>query len=295
MKKAKWLIIYPWIAFFILGHSPLFSQEDLLSLIADDPITEYATAGFKTNRVINLHSFENTAGGVLDFKINHRFGYFSAGIHELFGLDQSSVRLAFDYGLTENLQMGLARSSVDKVIDGYGKYRILRQTTGGGNMPVTVSMVAGFALKTNPFSLADRDYAFSHRLAYHTQLIVGRKFNRNFSLQLVPGYVHRNLVSTASESNDVWNVGVAFRQKLTNRISVNGEYIYVLPGQLRDEYRNSLSLGFDIETGGHVFQLHVSNSTLIHEPGFITQTNGNILDGDIRFGFNVSRVFTVSN
>ena len=269
----------------------LTGQEDLLSLIDEGPVTEYATAGFKTNRVINLHSFENTAPGVLDFKINHRFGYLSAGVNELFGLDQSSVRLAFDYGITDNIQIGLARSSVDKVIDGYVKYRFLRQQTGARHIPLTMALVGGIGVKSNPFSNPDREYAFTHRLTYHTQLIIGRKFSQNFSMQLVPGLVHRNLVTTNAETNDVWNVGVGFRQKITQRIAINGEYVYVLPNQLGPDYKNSISIGFDIETGGHVFQLHFTNSTLIHEAGFITQTNGNVLDGDIHFGFNISRVF----
>jgi len=277
--------------FFILSIS--YSQDDLLSLIEEEPMKVYASAGFKTNRVINLHSFENTAGGVMDFKINHRFGFLSSGIDEFFGLDQSSVRLALDYGITDVFQIGLARSSADKVIDAYTKYKLLRQSTGPGAMPVSAAFVLGLGMKSNSFPDASRDYSFSHRLKYHAQLILGRKFNKNFSLQFVPGYVHRNLVSKAEESNDVWNLGVAFRQKLTKRVAINAEYIYVLPGQLDEKYNNSISIGFDIETGGHVFQLHFTNSTLIHEAGFITETNGNVLDGDIHFGFNVSRVFTL--
>lgn len=281
------------ILLLFLGFSSMYAQDDLLSMLGEEKRTDYIKAGFKTNRVINLHSFEHTSAGVLDFKINHRFGFMSAGIHELFGLDQSSVRLAFDYGLSDTWQIGLARSSTDKVIDGYTKYKFLRQSTGEKNMPVSALLVAGFAIKTNPFLDEEKDYAFNHRLRYHAQLIIGRKFNNNFSLQLVPGYVHRNLVSTSVVKNDVWNIGMGLRYKLSKRVAINGEYIYVLPNQLDDQYRNSLSLGLDIETGGHVFQLHVTNSTHMHEPGFITETSGNIGEGDIRFGFNVSRVFTV--
>lgn len=288
--QSKHLIL---LVFFIIFQTANYGQEDLLSLLDEKESTVYATAGFKTNRVINMHSFENTAAGVLDFKINHRFGFFSAGIHELFGLDQSSVRLAFDYGITDTWQIGLARSSTDKVIDAYSKYKFLRQSSGERTIPVSAILVLGFGLKTNPFLNEENDYAFSHRLKYHAQFILGRKFNKNFSLQVVPGVVHRNLVATQIEKNDVWYVGLGFRQKLTKRIAINGEYIYVLPGQLAEDYQNSISLGFDIETGGHVFQLHFTNSTLIHEPGFITETRGNVLNGDIRFGFNISRVFTL--
>ena len=278
-------------SFLIITFS--FGQEDLLSLLGEEETSEITSAGFKTNRVINLHSFENTSAGVLDFKINHRFGFLSAGVNELFGLDQSSVRLAFDYGITDTWQIGLARSSTDKVIDGYTKYKFMRQQTGKKNIPVSAALIAGFGLKSNPFINESNDYLFAHRLRYNVQLLVGRKFSRNFSLQIIPGLVHRNLVATPDISNSVWNIGMAFRQKLSKRLSINAEYIYVFEDQLGEEFRNSLSIGFDIETGGHVFQLHFTNSTLIHEPGFITETRGNILDGDIRFGFNVSRVFNV--
>jgi len=281
-------------AFFALMIMPVLrSQEDLLSLLDERPVREFATAGFKTNRVINLHSFELTPAKTADFKINHRFGYISSGIHEMFGLDQSSVRIGLDYGVTDNLQLGIGRSSVDKVIDGYVKYRILRQSSGPGSFPLSVIAVLGSGVKTNPFAEEDRDYALSHRLDYSVQLIVGRKFSPAFSMQLVPGVVHRNLVSTSTEKNDVWNLGMAFRQKISKRIAVNGEYIYVLPGQLAGDLHHSISIGLDIETGGHVFQLHFTNSTLSHEAGFITATRGDILDGDIHFGFNVSRVFSL--
>jgi Membrane bound beta barrel domain (DUF5777) len=106
--------------------------------------------------------------------------------------------------------------------------------------------------------------------------------------------VHRNLVRTKTEKNDVYALGVAARQKLTKRLAINAEYVYVPDGQLADGYRNSLSIGFDIETGGHVFQLHFTNSTSMIEKGYIAETSGNWLDGDIHFGFNVSRVFTVA-
>lgn len=289
MKKK-----FPFIVILLLPFFLNAQELDLLSLVEEEKQKEYVTAGFKTNRVINLHSFENTSKGVLDFKINHRFGFLSSGINEFFGLDQSSVRLAFDYGLSDVWQIGIARSSSDKVIDAYSKYKFLRQSSGPGSFPFNASLVLGFGLKSNAFANEEYDYAFKHRLKYNAQLIIGRKFSKNFSLQIVPGYIHRNLVRSNLEKNDVWNLGFAFRQKLTKRIAINGEYIYVFPGQLAEELKNSISIGFDIETGGHVFQLHFTNSTLIHEAGFITETRGDILNGDIHFGFNVSRVFTIN-
>ena len=276
-----------------IGLKAQDEEEDLLSLIEDPEITNYTFATFKTNRVINLHSVENTAGGVLDFKISHRFGFLNGGFYDLFGLDQASIRIGADYGLTNNLMVGFGRSSYEKTYDGFIKYKFLRQSTGARRMPITAALMASSAIKTVPFSEPDRENYFSSRLYYTFQAIIGRKFSEGFSLQISPTMVHRNLFKTWDESNDVYAMGVGGRIKLTKRMSINGEYIYVLPNQIGPDYRNSLSVGVDIETGGHVFQLHFTNSTSMIEKGFVTESVGNWLDGGIHFGFNVSRVFTI--
>ncbi len=276
----------------------LVAQEDLLSLLGDEeaPNTEinYIKASFKTNRVINLHSLESTSAGVLDVKISHRFGFINGGVSELFGLDAATIRIGADYGITDRLTVGFGRSSFEKTYDGFLKYKLLWQSTGAKKMPITLSLLASTAIKTLPFQNPDRENYFSSRLYYTYQLILGRKFSEALSLQVSPTVVHRNMVRTNTESNDVYSIAVAARQKLTKRLAINAEYIYVLPDQLADGYRNSLSIGFDIETGGHVFQLHFTNSTSMIEKGYINETVGNWADGDIHFGFNVSRVFTVA-
>lgn len=268
-------------------------EQDLLTLLGREETTEYATASFKTNKVINLHSLENTASGVLDVKISHRFGFVNGGFYELFGLDQSTIRLGLDYGISERLAIGVGRSSYEKTYDGFIKYKVLRQRTGLRKMPVTVAVLGTAAIQTLKWTDPNRDNLFSSRLYYVGQLIIGRKFSNSFSFQLSPTLLHRNLVQTFEEENDVFALGLGGRIKLTNRLSLNMEYIYTLPGQLADQYRNTLSLGFDIETGGHVFQLHFTNSTSMIEKGFIAETIGDFGNGDIHFGFNISRVFTI--
>lgn len=270
-----------------------FAQEDLLSLLGDEEETQYTTASFKTNRVVNLHSLENTAAGVLDIKISHRFGFVNQGAYELFGLDNATIRIGGDLGITDALMIGVGRSSFEKTYDGFAKLKLLRQSTGKKKMPVTVALFGSAAIKTLRFEDPDRENFFSSRMFYTGQLIIGRKFSEGFSLQFSPTVVHRNLVATTDENNDVFAVAVAARQKLTNRMSINAEYIYVPSGQILDTYENSFSIGFDIETGGHVFQLHFTNSTSMIEKGFVTETIGAWGDGDIHFGFNISRVFTV--
>jgi Membrane bound beta barrel domain (DUF5777) len=290
MKKILLLMI-PLSIWAIKG----FSQKDtsLLSLIETEEEINYTKYSFKTNRIINLHSLENTAQGVMDVKISHRFGTVDEGIYNLFGMDVATQRIGVDYGITDQFTVGVNRNSVRKAFDGFVKYKFLRQSTGKRNMPITAAIMTSAAIETQKWDNPDRDNYFSSRLFYTTQLIVGRKFNDYFTLELVPTYIHRNLVKTTDEKNDVYALGVGGRIRLTRRMTFNGEYIYVLPNQLSSAYKNSLSIGLDIETGGHVFQLHFTNSTSMSEYGFITQTEKNWGKNAVRFGFNVSRVFTL--
>lgn len=294
MQTIKLLFIFSLLLF---SSSIVIAQDDLLDLLGEDenaePEIEFVKASFKTTRVINSHSLENPAGGVLDIKISHRFGFLNGGVYELFGLDQASIRIGGDYGITDALMIGLGRSSFEKTYDGFVKWKLVRQSKGARQIPVTLALMSGIAVNTLKWRNPDRENYFSSRLYFTHQLILGRKFSESTSLQLMPTLVHRNLVETTAEQNDVLALGIAGRQKLSKRVALNFEYYYVLRDQILENYTNSLSLGFDIETGGHVFQLHFTNSTSMIEKGFVTETVGKWLDGDIHFGFNVSRVFTV--
>jgi hypothetical protein len=282
------------IVIFCLFSGVLQAQnDDLLSLLGDEKTTDYANASFKTNRVINLHSLESTAGGVLDFKISHRFGTLNGGFYELFGLDAATMRFGFDYGISDVFTVGVGRSNFEKTYDGFVKYKFLRQSSGQKNMPITAALLFTSAIQTLKWANPERDNYFSSRMYYTTQLIIGRKFSEEFTLQLSPTLVHRNLVQTNAEKNDVYALGTAGRIKLSKRIALNAEYIYLLPNQVAADIINSFSVGFDIETGGHVFQLHFTNSTSMIEKGFIAGTTNSWSNGGVHFGFNVSRVFTV--
>ena len=268
-------------------------EDDLLSLLGGDEEQSYTSATFKTTRIINMHSVENAAAGVMDFRISHRFGFINTGAYDLFGLDQALMRIGLEYGVTSRLMVGFGRSNVNKAYDSFLKYKILRQGSGKRNIPVSVSYFASAVCNTVKWANPNRDNYFSSRMQYTHQLLIGRKFNNDLSLQLTPTLVHKNLVPTLQDKNDILAMGFGGRYKLTQRFSVNGEYIYVLPNQISSTFYNSLSLGVDIETGGHVFQLHLTNSTSMLEPGFITESVGQWKKGGIHFGFNVSRVFTV--
>ena len=160
-------------------------------------------------------------------------------------------------------------------------------------MPVTVVGLGTMCIETLKWKDPDRENLFSSRLYYAAQLIIGRKFSNEFTFQVSPSWVHRNLVETAAEKNDVWGLGFAGRFKLNKRLSLNTEYIYLLPNQVAEGIFNSFSIGFDIETGGHVFQLHFTNSISMIERGFIAETDDSWLDGGVHFGFNISRAFTI--
>jgi hypothetical protein len=271
------------------------NDDDLLSLIGGEEEQTYTTATFKTTRIINMHSVENAAAGVMDFRISHRFGFINTGAYDLFGLDQALMRIGLEYGITNRLMVGMGRSNVNKAYDSFLKYKILRQGIGKHNIPLSISYFASAVCNTVKWADPNRDNYFSSRMQYTHQLLIARKFNNDLSLQLTPTLVHKNLVPTLQDKNDILAMGFGGRYKLTQRFSVNGEYIYVLPNQITSTFYNSLSLGVDIETGGHVFQLHLTNSTSMLEPGFITESVGQWKNGGIHFGFNVSRVFTVKD
>lgn len=301
MKKIYLLALVLMTTGLFLPQSLLAQEEDLLSLLGDENTTDYTTATFKANRVVNGHSIENTAKGVLDTKFSHRFSPVRQGLYDMFGLDGATIRIGADYGVTDRLMIGFGRSNTEKIIDGFAKYKILRQCSGAKNIPFTLSYLIDAQIKTVKFADQERDNRFTDRIFYTHQVLIGRKFNSRFSLQIMPTVVHRNLTASANDKNDVFSIGAAGRIKLTKRVALNAEYYYVPEGQIESPYANSLSIGFDIETGGHVFQLHFTNAANMTYKGFITETQedwffkdgaGKMLSG-IRFGFNISRVFTL--
>ncbi|NDC77684.1 MAG: hypothetical protein EBZ67_07420 [Chitinophagia bacterium] len=281
------------ILFLAISSSVCAQQtDDLLSLVEKDAKQqkEYVKSAFKSSRVINGHSMEFLAPGLMDFRILHRFGLINQGYSNFFGLDQASMRMGFDFGITRNLMLGVGRSTYRKEVDGFVKYAPIQQSVEGGS-PVTVALVAGVTLNTLPWANPSIRNYFSSRLAYYYQAIVGRKFNEAFTLQVAPTLVHNNLVPLASQPNDVVALGIGGRYKVTKRIALTWDYHHLFNGIVAGQNTHPLSLGMDIETGGHVFQLHVSNAVGMNERAFVTETTGKWTNGDIRFGFNLSRVF----
>lgn len=278
-----------------------WAQDDLLDLLKDENTkANPVLATFKGTRIITGQSNENISKKHLNFLILHRFGEIKddAWYYSFLGIDAATVRLALDYGITDKLMVGIGRSSVAKIYDFNVKYKIAQQTIGGkNNFPVAISYYGNMGINTTTFTDPTRNNFFSSRLNFCNQLIIARKVSPNISLQITPTMVHRNLVTKTSDPNTVYALGLGGSFKITRSTRFNVEYYPRLNG--RDEltangkaYNDYLALGFDIETGGHVFQLMFSNSTYMYEQGFVAQTTGSWSDLGIRLGFNLSRTFS---
>jgi hypothetical protein len=279
-----------YLIIFALVCSPIVkAQDDLLSLLELEDAPQEVTATFKGTRIINGQSVELPAKGNLQFLIEHRFGTINSGAYELWGLDQAQMRMSFDYGLTNNTAIGLARNSFQKTFEASIKSRLVSQKMNGGS-PISITSYNAVFANSIRWANPERANLFSSRLSYAHQIMIARKFNSSLSLQLTPSLIHRNLVDKKDINNDYVALGIGGRYKLTKRVSLNAEYFYQFK-RLNELFENSLSIGFDIETGGHVFQLHVTNSQGMFERAFIGETTGKWSAGDLYFGFNISRVF----
>ncbi|MAY84120.1 MAG: hypothetical protein CMP59_08305 [Flavobacteriales bacterium] len=275
------------------------AQDDLFDMLEEneEPVTNYTFATFKTTRLVSGHSVETNSAGVLQFMIQHRFSRINDGWRSLYGIDNATIRLGFEYGVTDNLNIGIGRSSFEKVFDGTIKYRFLRQKSGAENFPFTATWVSSTYINSLEWANPERENYFSSRMSFHHALLMARKFE-GFSIQLMPTLVHRNLVLTEEDQNTIFSMGAGASIQITGSLRANIEYYYLLPDQIAspvngEEVQNALSIGVDIETGGHVFQLHITNSRGMTERYLVGETTGKWLDGDIHFGFNVSRVFTL--
>jgi hypothetical protein len=283
------------IFIFSLACYQLYAQDStsLINGLEEKAVTEKITGTFKSTRVINAHSTEMLHKGELDFRIMHRFGSLRTGYKQLFGLDNASMRMSFDYGLSNNFMIGVGRSTILKDLDAFVKTRILQQSKGEKAIPISLLFAVGYIVTTQEsFDLVKP--TFGDRSSYYMQMIIGRKFSRKLSMQLSPILVHNNTTLNPTDDNNIFGIGIGARYKVSKRIALMTDYHYSV-GELGSAKKNILSLGVDIETGGHVFQLHFSNATGMNEKGYLTQTTGDFFKGDIRFGFNLSRIFNVGN
>lgn len=286
-------------SFIISSSSAFFAQspDDLLNMLAEKPKKEYASATFKTTRLINFHTVEVLSRRSLDFRISHRFGDFNSGAYNAWGVDGgANIRLALEYCHGSRLMFGLGRTSGKKIADGFVKYRLLKQTTKGGGMPVSITLFSSVYHTFMQNILIDGLNKYQNipdRLSYCNQIMIARKFNSRFSLQLTAAMVHVNLVDKIFDKNDCFVAGAVTRFKFTKRQAITIEYGLRLNKYSKEKYYDSFGIGYDLETGGHVFQIHLTNSFGLTEDQYFMYTNTSWDNWGIRLGFNISRVFSL--
>lgn len=288
------------LTLFCLISTRVFSQDDLMKMLDDENKNQtiYTAATFKATKLINGQTIETVGKNQLNFWISHRFGAINSGfIDNFFGLDEARIRLGLEYGITNQLTVGIGRSSQEKMYDFYGKYKLLRQSN---SMPVTLTLYGSNAISTVATGstlesgTVMKYYDNIERMTYTGQILLARKFSEKFSLQVMPTFLHFNRAETVNTPNNMVALGVGGRMKLSKRLSISGEYYYAdFNRPANSNYYNSLALGLDIETGGHVFQFHLTNSRGMIERQFIAQTTKQWSDGGIFYGFNIARSFSL--
>jgi len=273
------------------------SADDLLNMVAEKPKKEYATATFKTTRLINFHTVEVLSRRSLDFRISHRFGDFKSGAYNAWGIDGgANIRLALEYCHGSRLMFGIGRTSGKKIADGFLKYRVLKQTTKGGGMPISLTLFTSVYhtfMQNVIIDGVNKYQSIPDRLSYCNQIMVARKFSPRFSLQLTAAMVHVNLVEKITDKNDCFVLGAVTRFKFAKRQAITLEYAHRLNKYSKDKYYDSFGIGYDLETGGHVFQMHLTNSFGLTEDQYFMYTNTSWENWGIRLGFNISRVFSL--
>jgi hypothetical protein len=274
------------VLLLILIFSQSLQAQDLMDMLVEEASIEYTQATFKDSRIVNAQSNEQAAKGELKFMVQHRFGPTNLGGYALWGLDDSKVRMGFEYGLSPSIALKLGRSSDQKEFDLSAKVKALKQTQ---DIPFAISFyTATFFKHPSINERAKNSFNWSDQFSFANQLIFVKKVNTNLSFALLPTYL---IFSKVEQANNGMFCGVGGRYKLFKRISLNAEYFYAFQ-EFDERQQNNLSLGFDIDTGGHVFSLHLSNSRGMNERAFLMDTSGNWLEGDVYFGFNISRVFS---
>ncbi len=287
LRILKYTAVLIWLLLSLIHFSSAQETEE----------TVYTTQTFYGTRVMNGHSTETTPKGKLELRLQHRMGRLDQGVYELFGLDQAAFRFGFEYGITDWLMVGTGRATTEKFYDGFVKAKILRQSTGKKNMPVSLLAYAGIGLQSTRWPDDGRNYRFSSRLSYVYQLIIGRKFIDRIGIQLAPTLVHRNLVVAREDHNDIFALGVTARVRFSRRAAFAMEYYWVPKGQIYSDYkesgvRDNFSAGVEIFTGKHVFEIFLTNGIGMTEKQFITQSTEDWFRG-VRIGFNMTRLFTL--
>ena len=279
----KYFFIYFGLIFSV------FAQDDLLDLINEEPASLLpVTATFKATRIVNSQSIELARPKTLEFMIQHRFGSMKNGLYDLFGMDGAAMRFDLKYGINRRISVGAGRSSLNKNYDVFSKIKVLNQTNV---FPIAMALFTKIEIETlkRENDISDK---LVNRLTYDTQLLIARKLSENVSFQFMPTWIHHNLVKTFDDDHDLFSMGVGGRLKFTKQISINADRFFPL-GDRDTDFTQSWGVGFDIQTGGHVFQIMVTNVQGSYESAYIENASGTIDEMNIYLGFNITRVFSL--
>ena len=238
-------------------------------------------------KIVNLESTKLAAKGDLYFIVAHRFGSVKDGFEGFFGLDNANTQIKFVYGLEDWLTISAARSEL--AYDFSTKYTLLSQVKDG--FPVSIAGFTSLAINNTLKESLYPKLTFDNRLTYVGQLLISRKYSEKLSLEIAPTIFHENFNENPMQDNTQYAIGFGGRYKLSKRWSLNIDYAAHLNRASNSVFKNPLSIGFDLETGGHVFQMHFTSSQGIHEAGYLGQTTGDWAKGDVFFGFNLLRAF----
>jgi len=267
----------------------------LCSLWGQEPppeVPEPVLATFKGTRLYNFHTTETVRKGHLEFRVAHRFGDLTRGYATFWGIDAGAqVRLSLDYGLTDRFTIGVERSGLGRLYDGFVKVRLLQQKAPRGT-PLSLTYYG--AVFYSDLQDPQRYPQPLHRFQYLHQLLVARKWSSRFSSLVGLAWLHQNYALSYQALNDYAFVPLLLRFKLTKRLTLAGETALPLwenkpnEGQGLPDYRIPYAVLLEIETGGHVFQVGVSSAAGIAEPQTLL-TQGYRLS----LGFNISRIFSL--
>ena len=253
---------------------------------------------FKDTRIINSHSVETVPNRKLDFRIGHRFGNLKGGWQTLYGLESAAdVLFGFEYGVSNELTIGVSRTKgageLSALVSPSIKYRILHQKTDN-SMPLSLTLMGVSTIST--MTSAEGDVLtnfdkFAHRVSYTAQVLIARKFSQRFTLQVMPGYTHRNKVDFDDE-NGIFSVGAATRIQINKIFGIIADATFLLTDRPEGFYA-PMGIGLEIDTGGHVFQVNFTNATGIIENDYIPYTTSNWGNNEFRLWFTISRIFNL--
>ncbi|MBL4587083.1 MAG: hypothetical protein JKX84_08530 [Flavobacteriales bacterium] len=317
MRRRNNLSIAFFLALILSIPFSSFAQDDLMDLLNDtEPAKqEKVIATFKTTRIIQAHTTETVKANTMDVRITHRFGNIYStrndndGPDSFFGLDNiADVRLAVEYGITDELMIGLGRSSRSNLIDGFAKYRFYQQTTDNKrpfslalftNIGIRAQKEGAFYSGVKPELVAEYSSTktFFHKISYTAQLIIARKFSPGLSIELLPTYIHRNFVNNPNDENSTFALGVGGRVKVSKRVAIIADFFYVFSpfryNNTTNPFYMPISIGVEIETGGHVFHLEFTNAQGVVSNNFLVDSPHSWEFAEFKLGFNISRVFNV--